>query len=322
MTSPLERLGDALEPPLTTPDEAGLWAFLRELAWPDPSPELEGLTERVEAGAALLWRGRPLERVLAIWDAYRALTQRFTAARRAWSAEGRAPATPPGTYPHQLGPYALVRGEETYARVLASPQAASALAAEPGFVAHGAALAGLEDVFRRALEDVDERALERLAGGGAEPEREARWAAWQAMSATCTALDEARFWELVAEMDFAGARDDEEQDARGAAALAALGASGVVAFSARRHALARRLEERLTRWEEETGERIEAGDDSFRDLVNHLIGSGREAYQRALAEPATAALLARDGAYRESFAYVEQWAWEAIPLEVLCAQRT
>lgn len=126
VTSILERLKDDQEPPLTTPDETGLWAFLRELAWPDPSPELEGLMERVEAGAALLWKDRALERVIAIWDAYRALTQRFRAARRGWAAEGKAIATPPGTYVHQLGTYAVLRGEETFARVLASPAAASA----------------------------------------------------------------------------------------------------------------------------------------------------------------------------------------------------
>ena len=81
--------------------------------------------------------------------------------------------------------------------------------------------------------------------------------------------------------------------------------------------LFRSLEQRLLNWETETGERIEAGDDSFRDLVNHLIGLGREAYEGALADPASVAARARARDYRESFAYVEQWAWEEIPIEAM-----
>ncbi len=313
MSSTLERLKDDAEPPLTTPDEAGLWVFVRDLDWPDPSPELEGLMERVEAGAALLWRERELERVIAIWDAYRVLNQRFRAARMAWSAQGTAITLPPGTYPQQLGTYAIVRGEETFARVLASATAASALAAEPGFLAHGAALVGLDDLFRRALDDVDERALERLAGVDAKSERDARAAAWRTMSESYGALDEARFWEVVAEIDWA----DAENEPMAGVVLAALGATGVVAFSARRLVLAGRLEERLLDWENATGERIEAGDDSFRDLINHLIGLGREAYERALADPASVRARARARDYRESFAYVEQWAWEATPIDAM-----
>jgi hypothetical protein len=309
----LERLKDDAEPPLTTPDEAGLWAFLRELAWPDPSPEIDGLMERVDAGAALLWRDREQEQVIAIWDAYRVLTQRFRAARLAWSAEGKAITVPPGIYAQQIGTYAIVRGEETFARVLASAAAASALASEPGFLAHCAALAGLDDLFRRALDDVDEQALERLLGDDAKAEREAREAAWRSFAERSGALDEAQFWEVVAALDWA----DEENEAMTGVVLASLGATGVVAFSSRRLALAARLEERLLSWETETGEPIEAGDDSFRDLINHLIGLGREAYERALADPASVAARARAHDYRESFAYVEQWAWEEIPLEAM-----
>lgn len=313
MRTTLERLQDEAEPPLTTPDEVGLWAFLRELAWPDPSPEIEGLMERLETGAALLWRQRELEQVIAIWDAYRVLNQRFRAARLTWSAEGQPLVVPPGAYPQQLGTYAIVRGEETFSRVLASAAAASALAAEPGFLAHGAALVGLDDLFRRALEDVDEHALDRLLGGDAKAEKDAREAAWRTLSESSGRLDEAQFWEVVEELDWA----HEENEAMTGVMLASLGATGVVAFSSRRLLLAAALEERLLSWEAETGEHIEGGDDSFRDLINHLIGLGREAYERALADPASVAARARAHDYRESFAYVEQWAWEEIPLDAM-----
>jgi hypothetical protein len=52
----LERVGPPYLPPTHGSE---LWAFIERVAWPDPSPEFEGLRERVTAGRELL-RGQTL----------------------------------------------------------------------------------------------------------------------------------------------------------------------------------------------------------------------------------------------------------------------
>src|SRR4051794_33456129 len=64
-----------------------------------------------------------------------------------------------------------------------------------------------------------------------------------------------------------------------------------------------RLAKRLEAWESEHTP-IEAGDDSFGDLVSHLVGLGREEYTATFADPERAASRARARDYVKSFAYV------------------
>jgi len=76
---------------------------------------------------------------------------------------------------------------------------------------------------------------------------------------------------------------------------------------------------KLTAWVTKTGRPIEAGDDGLLDLLNHVIGLGRETYQAALADPSLLATRAEAHDYEESFAYLEQHAWSEVPIESMFA---
>jgi hypothetical protein len=71
------------------------------------------------------------------------------------------------------------------------------------------------------------------------------------------------------------------------------------AFLERRRALAGAVD----RYLEETEVRLDVGDDGFGDLIAHVIGMGRDAYEQALAEPAQVVERGQSGDFEESFAY-------------------
>ncbi len=313
-----EELRDALAEPGKVCDEEGLWALLEAVGWPDPTPELEGLDAHL--AAAVRWLGaRPnFTARMAIWDAYRALTQQFARARKAWAKAGLPLRMPQGAYIHQLEGYAVRRGRDVYRAALASPEAANALAAEPGFLAHAEALIGFEDVFFTSIDGAGDDELVAYAtaatgsnAGDDDSESSRLAAAWDALRDQ-PALEEPRFWEAVAAVRW----DKREDDAFATRLIAALGAHAspatIAAFAHRRHALLRALELRLLAWEADTGRTLECGDDSFRDLMNHVIGLGHAEYEATLTDPARAAARADSRDFRESFAYVEQRAWRVV----------
>lgn len=310
-------LHDSFGEPGRARDEEGLWALLTAVRWPDPTPELDGLDAYFASAKAWL-EGRSFTARMAIWDAYRALTQQLSQARRDWAKTGAPVLVPQGAYPHQLDGYAVRRGREVYRATLASCDAASALAASPGFLAHSQALIGFEDVFSEIIDKASDEDLAAYATS--QDARDAQRdlaeaarldAAWDALREQ-PALEEPHFWEAV------GAVRWEQRDDAGCAArlIAALEAQDsparIVAFSRRRHTLLHTLEQRILAWEAETGRTLECGDDSFRDLMNHVIGLGQAVYEATITSPELAAARADGHDYRESFAYVEQWAWHEV----------
>lgn len=65
------------------------------------------------------------------------------------------------------------------------------------------------------------------------------------------------------------------------------------------------LYQRLDQWEDtEEGKPFEMGDDSFSDLVNHIIGLGKREYDAVMKDPKRAWERAMKGLYEESFSYV------------------
>lgn len=113
--------------------------------------------------------------------------------------------------------------------------------------------------------------------------------------------DEHTFWTRVDAIDWAAGRPIDDL----AAALAArVHLAECVALYGRLHTLASALRARIEAWEAAAGSPLPCGDDSFGDLINHIVGLGRATYTATLADPALA--LHRAGArdYRESFAYV------------------
>ncbi|MFO0556032.1 MAG: DUF4240 domain-containing protein [Polyangiaceae bacterium] len=337
-------------------DEAALFGFLDAVAWPDPSPELEGLSEKVDLAVELLSR-EPVRAGVAKQAAFYKLVSQFQRARRRWKKEGGRLALPAGAYEHQLDSYAVLRGKAEYESALASLEGANALAAREGFSAHCQALVNLEDAFSQwfsALPDAEllafigeiavrePRAGEELSGRFVhhpefgyglvkqvsgdglvvtfdEEERELIGAAAQwddpdsvfrrdaYARAHRPPMKEEAFWQVVAALEWA--RDNSVERA-GRVLADRLDLEEALSFAATRMELLGRLSARIEAWEEATGGRVEAGDDRLRDLVNHVIGVGRDEYERTLAEPHLAAERALRRDFKESFAYVEQAAWE------------
>jgi hypothetical protein len=96
-----------------------------------------------------------------------------------------------------------------------------------------------------------------------------------------------------------------------------LNAEEQLAFAARRYELKRQLKQQVETYEERSGEQIPAGDDSLNDLLHHIIGLGQREYEAALADPALVAARAKRRDYRESFSYIEQYAWAEVPLSTI-----
>ena len=59
----------------------------------------------------------------------------------------------------------------------------------------------------------------------------------------------------------------------------------------------------VTKTEEATGERTGCGDDGFGDLLNHVIGLGREEYEAAMKDPMRVIKRGQAYNYKESFGY-------------------
>jgi hypothetical protein len=127
--------------------------------------------------------------------------------------------------------------------------------------------------------------------------------AWDALMRLADPMPEAAFWRLVEQLGWGRTSTDISALAQELARK--LSPLELEAMSGRlfdlRSALSRHLEE----WEERKGkQQIQAGDDSFSDLVCHIIGLGELEYRRVLAKPQLAAKRARAGDYKESFDYV------------------
>lgn len=74
-------------------------------------------------------------------------------------------------------------------------------------------------------------------------------------------------------------------------------------------------------WEHENAKVLEISDDSLTDLLDHIIGLGREEYTRSIKDPSLAYNRSRaadgsDEGYRESFAYCIPYPTDYEPVEV------
>jgi hypothetical protein len=116
-------------------------------------------------------------------------------------------------------------------------------------------------------------------------------------------MDEERFWALVAALGWPAGPDPVERAAQ--ALRAATTRDERAAFASWRMEILSEMTRRVERWESATGEQIPCGDDRLRDLLNHVIGLGREEAAAALADPSRLMERARAGEFLESFAYVE-----------------
>jgi hypothetical protein len=121
-------------------------------------------------------------------------------------------------------------------------------------------------------------------------------------------MPEERFWELVEEIGWG--RPSTDIQSLGARLAEKVSLLDCVTAANRAHSVCSRLGTRIEQWEEETGKRLQVGDDSFSDLRNHIIGLGKAESDRVMQDPALALERAEKRDYKESFAYVFQRAEE------------
>jgi hypothetical protein len=65
-----------------------------------------------------------------------------------------------------------------------------------------------------------------------------------------------------------------------------------------------RLRTRIEAWENTSDQRISLGDDSFGDLLAHIVGLGRDEFAHVMATPKLAQERAQRGDFAENFMYV------------------
>ncbi len=63
------------------------------------------------------------------------------------------------------------------------------------------------------------------------------------------------------------------------------------------------LQSRIQHFEKDNGVSCECGDDGFSDLTHHIVGLGREEYEKVMADPMLAVERGRKCEYEESFSY-------------------
>ncbi len=82
----------------------------------------------------------------------------------------------------------------------------------------------------------------------------------------------------------------------------------------------RALGDAINSFEEQEDVQLHCGDDSFSDLMAHVIGLGREEYERTLADPDLAYVRSVDADYRESFSYCAPNASDYDPTDIKLAR--
>jgi hypothetical protein len=75
------------------------------------------------------------------------------------------------------------------------------------------------------------------------------------------------------------------------------------AFKGFADSLTEKLNKAIEEWEEDTGDTLGVSDDEWMDLSSHIIGLGKEEYERNIIEPARIAERAEKGDYAEGFLY-------------------
>jgi hypothetical protein len=112
-----------------------------------------------------------------------------------------------------------------------------------------------------------------------------------------------KFWELVGRADWAN-RQAEPLDQIRAEMMRALSPAEAEAMYDTFLELKADLAVAIEAYEAATGTSAGVGDDGFDDLTSHIVGLGREEYERNLASPSLAVERGQRYDFRESFAYV------------------
>ena len=122
----------------------------------------------------------------------------------------------------------------------------------------------------------------------------------------CAPMDINRFWSLVEQIDWA-TRSKGSTDEGKRFVLGLLSQEEAEAFRDQMQALESDLSRRFDAYAAEKGVQYGLGDDSWSDMLSHIIGLGREEYEANLAHPSLALARANAGDYRESFHYIIPW---------------
>jgi len=115
---------------------------------------------------------------------------------------------------------------------------------------------------------------------------------------TCT--DEI-YWQAVAEIGWGTKTTDSR--AVEAAILKSWDNEFIYTFDRRTAALRQELSAKVERYEDLNDVSCGCGDDGFSDLINHVVGLGKEVYEAAMADPMLVVKRGRAYDYVESFSY-------------------
>jgi len=111
------------------------------------------------------------------------------------------------------------------------------------------------------------------------------------------AVSDAQFWDLVKQIGWGTQTTDYKAIKQ--SLMSVLSKEEAASFFKVFHKVQGALMKAITKWEDETGENLEVGDDGFNDLTAHIIGLGKPMYDKVIRVPD----LAKNIKYVESFAY-------------------
>lgn len=118
-------------------------------------------------------------------------------------------------------------------------------------------------------------------------------------------MSEQKFWPIVRSLQWRTAKTGvPDLENRSEKFQSLVSAGQRKPFDARLKQLGQKLDESIQAWVAQTGKRIPLGDDSYGDLLNHIIGLGKTEYTQTLRSPKRAFDRADSLDYVENFVYI------------------
>jgi len=125
-----------------------------------------------------------------------------------------------------------------------------------------------------------------------------------------------RFWEIVEGINWGKDHDKMDLGKMKRHLMTTFPKAEVLGLQERHSEMRGLLAQTLRSWEKETGEEIDAFGDSWDDLVDHIVGCGKEEFDATVKDPSRAARRYDDHEYQESFTYCLPWKEDYEKLEI------
>lgn len=116
-----------------------------------------------------------------------------------------------------------------------------------------------------------------------------------------------RFWEIVALINWGEDHEDIDIDKMKLRLMRLLSPEEAEQLSERSREMGGKLAKAIRDWERRTHQEMDAHGDSWDDLLNHIVGCGKEEFTRTVEDPRHALVRYQSYDYTESFAYCIPW---------------